>query len=169
MFDRIRDGAGQIFDAMLTKGQSVFTSLANFAQGILQTMLRNIFQNAVASLATGIGGPLSGLFGGGGGGARLQQSIGGGGGTGLLGLGVTGAGLFGGGKFLGFGGGGGTAVPVPPKAPPTIPPSSPPTTPPGTPPATPSKSGAAAAAAAPAFSGETLFGIDLRAVSLRTE
>ena len=57
MLDSIREGAGRVFDAMLTKGESVFSSLAKFAEGILQTMLRNVFQNAIQQLAltTGLG------------------------------------------------------------------------------------------------------------------
>jgi hypothetical protein len=95
MLDTIREGAGRVFDAMLTKGQSVFASLANFAQGVLQTMLRNVFQNAMQTLVTGTGG-LARLFSGGGqGGANLQNMIAGGGGggaggavAGLAGLGI---------------------------------------------------------------------------------
>jgi hypothetical protein len=81
MLDTIREGAGRVFDAMLTKGESVFSSLANFAQGVLQTMLRNVFQNAVQMLLTGGGGRLARIFSGGGqGGANLQNMIAGGGG-----------------------------------------------------------------------------------------
>jgi hypothetical protein len=120
MLNTIQEGAGRIFDAMLTKGQSVFSSLANFAQGVLQTMLRGVFQNAVAGLFSmgkgggglsslfGIGGAtatgaLGGIIRGGGGGARLQESIVGGAtksGGGFLG------GLFGGGAAgaVGLGG-----------------------------------------------------------------
>jgi hypothetical protein len=88
MLDTVRQGAGQIFDAMLTKGESVFASLANFAKGVLQTMLRSVFQDAVAMLAS-TSGILRRLLGGGGaggggaggqGGANLQNMIGGGGG-----------------------------------------------------------------------------------------
>jgi hypothetical protein len=72
MIDGIRDGAGRVFDAMLTKGESVFKSLANFAEGVLQTMLRNIFQNAVQALVTANAGLMklfAGAGGAGGGGA----------------------------------------------------------------------------------------------------
>jgi len=101
--DTIREGAGQVFDAMLTKGQSVFSSLAKFAEGVLQTMLRNIFQNAIVALAQS-SGILSRLLGPGGGGG------GGGGGTAAL----AGGGLAAVGGFGGLGGlfrrGGGTAA-----------------------------------------------------------
>ena len=63
MYDQIRDGAGEIFDAMLTKGESVFTSLGKFAQGVLQTMLRNVFQNAVGGLLTSGGKAGGGIMG----------------------------------------------------------------------------------------------------------
>jgi hypothetical protein len=104
MIDGIRDGAGRVFDAMLTKGESVFSSLAKFAEGVLQTMLRNIFQNAMTSLAAS-SGIMQKLLSGGGGGA-------GGGGAGALATGGLGAvGGFGGlGKLFGFGGGGGAAT-----------------------------------------------------------
>ena len=75
MLDSIRDSAGQIFDAMLTKGEGVFSSLAKFAEGVFQTMLRNVFQNAVQGLFTTGAGILSRIGGGGRGGARLQESI----------------------------------------------------------------------------------------------
>jgi hypothetical protein len=92
MLDTIREGAGRIFDAMLTKGQSVFASLANFAQSVLQTVLRNVFQNAMAGLMQAGSGGISRILGGGGGGANLQGMIGGGGGGGaaasLAGLGI---------------------------------------------------------------------------------
>ena len=55
MVDSIREGAGRVFDAMLTKGESVFSSLARFAESVLQTMLRNVFQNSVQALALGTG------------------------------------------------------------------------------------------------------------------
>jgi hypothetical protein len=104
MLDTIREGAGRVFDAMLTKGQSVFASLANFAQGVLQTMLRNIFQNAVAGLMTAGSGGISRILGGGGagGGANLQNMIGGG---------VSAAGGFSGiSRLFGGGGGGGAQL-----------------------------------------------------------
>jgi hypothetical protein len=74
MVDSIRDAAGHIFDAMLTKGESVFSSLAKFAEGVLQTMLRNVFQNAVQALAqsSGILQRLLGGAGGAGGGAAAM-------------------------------------------------------------------------------------------------
>src|SRR4029434_1094780 len=98
MLDTIQEGAGRIFDAMLTKGQSVFSSLANFAQGVLQTMLRNIFQNAVAGLMTAGSGGISRILGGGGGGGAGGA---GGAAAGLAGMGIP---------FLGkLGGGGGGA------------------------------------------------------------
>ena len=98
MIDNIREGAGRVFDAMLTKGQSVFSSLASFAESVLQTMLRNVFQNAVQVLALSSG--LGGLFGGGGG--R-------GGGAGALAGGAASSGL---GAIFGglLGGGGGAAA-----------------------------------------------------------
>ena len=70
--------AGQIFDAMLTKGEGVFSSLAKFAEGVFQTVLRNVFQNAVQGLFTTGAGILSRVGGGAAGGARLQEQIGGG-------------------------------------------------------------------------------------------
>jgi hypothetical protein len=99
MLDTIREGAGQIFDALLIKGQSVFASLANFAQGVLQTMLRNVFQNAVAGLMTAGSGGISRILGGGGG-------AGGAGGLGGAAASFAGMGI----PFLGkLGGGGGGA------------------------------------------------------------
>jgi hypothetical protein len=103
MIDTIREGAGRVFDAMLTKGESVFSSLAKFAEGVLQTMLRNVFQNAMQALVTGTGGlqNILGIGGGRQGGANLQNMIGGG---------VSAAGGIGGlGRLFGFGGGGGGA------------------------------------------------------------
>jgi hypothetical protein len=100
MIDGIRDGAGRVFDAMLTKGESVFSSLAKFAEGVMQTMLRNIFQDAVTTLAAS-SGMLQRLLGGG----RGAGGAGGGGVAGgvIAGLGPT---MF---TKLGFGGGGGGA------------------------------------------------------------
>jgi hypothetical protein len=89
MIDGIRDGAGRVFDAMLTKGESVFSSLAKFAEGVLQTMLRNIFQNAITTLAAS-SGVLQKLLGGGGAGGGAMAA---GGLAAFPGLG----GLFGGG------------------------------------------------------------------------
>jgi hypothetical protein len=120
MLDTIREGAGRVFDAMLTKGQSVFSSLAKFAEGVLQTMLRSVFQNAVAGLLggggrasgggilgsiLGIGGSAAtGALGGvvrGGGGAHLQESI-------VGGATKKGGGFLG--SLFGMGGGGAGAV-----------------------------------------------------------
>jgi hypothetical protein len=99
MIDTIRDGAGEIFDAMLTKGKSVFSSLANFAQGVLQTMLRNIFQNAMTTLAASSGIMQKLLSPGGGGGGA---------GTGLATGGLAAVGGFGGlSNLFKFGRGGG--------------------------------------------------------------
>jgi hypothetical protein len=121
MLDTIREGAGRIFDAMLTKGQSVFASLANFAQGVLQTMLRNVFQNAVAGLMQAGSGGISRILGGGGGaggaggaaasfagmGIPFLGKLGGGGGGAQLQKIITGPG---GGKVGGFSGFAGSAA-----------------------------------------------------------
>jgi hypothetical protein len=97
MYDNIRDGAGEIFDAMLTKGKSVFSSLANFAQGLLQTILRNIFQNMVMGLAASSGILQRFLGGGGAAGGGYTQSGGityaGGGGASGATMGMAGMGL----------------------------------------------------------------------------
>ena len=91
MLDTIRDGAGRVFDSMLTKGEGVFSSLAKFAEGVLQTMLRSVFQNAVQTLLTGPkqgGGILGSVLGIGSGGGG--QGGGGGGVTGAATSGVVG-------------------------------------------------------------------------------
>lgn len=84
--------AGEVFDAMLTKGKGVFSSLRDFVQGIFQTLLRSLFTGLVEGLVSRLGG----LLGGGGGGASggiggffgnlLGGLSGGGGGGGLGGL-----------------------------------------------------------------------------------
>lgn len=87
--DSIRDGAGRIFDAMLTKGKGTFQSLADFFESLFQTALRKIFQNlaqmifAPGSSKGGLAGIFAGVFPGLGGGG---SGGGGGGGFSIPGL-----------------------------------------------------------------------------------
>jgi len=62
MIDTVRDGAGQVFDALLTKGKGVFSSLLNFVNGLLQTMGRKIFQNMAAMVFGGKKGGIGSIF-----------------------------------------------------------------------------------------------------------
>lgn len=97
-FERLKRGSEEVFDALLTKGGNVFTSLANVLKNAFLTALRDIVSSQVArSLLQLIGGP-SGGAGASGGGSGPRGILGGLGS--LLGLG-------------GFGGGGGGGFSLP--------------------------------------------------------
>ncbi len=97
-FERLKRGSEEVFDALLTKGGNVFTSLANVLKNAFLTALRDIVSSQVArSLLQLIGGP-SGGAGASGGGSGPRGILGGLGS--LLGLG-------------GFSGGGGGGFSLP--------------------------------------------------------
>lgn len=66
MVRSIRDSAGRVFDDMFIRGQNVLQSLANMAEGLLNTITRTAFQGIAQAVLTGKGGSggLLGLAGG---------------------------------------------------------------------------------------------------------
>lgn len=53
MIDNVRDGAGQVFDAIVSRGEGAFQSLQDWIEGVFLSKLREIFQNFIAGLANG--------------------------------------------------------------------------------------------------------------------
>ncbi len=123
MIGDIRDGAGKVFDAMLSGGKNAFGSLLDWLKSFFFTQLRTLFQNSVEFFQTGGKDKsgkskkwtsiFSGVFGGEGEGFEFGNLFGQkeGSGFGLSDfLGGGGGGLFGskegGGGFLGSGTGG---------------------------------------------------------------
>ncbi len=52
MVDGVREGAGEIFDAIVSRGKGAFQSLRDWIEGTLLTSLKKIFQNFITSLMT---------------------------------------------------------------------------------------------------------------------
>lgn len=53
MIESVSDGAGEIFDAMVSRGKGAFQSLKDWIEGIFLSQLRRIFQNFMVGLTTG--------------------------------------------------------------------------------------------------------------------
>lgn len=54
MYDSIREAAGGVFDAMLSKGKSVFSSLLDWLKSMFMTRLKLMFENTMADIFTPI-------------------------------------------------------------------------------------------------------------------
>jgi TP901 family phage tail tape measure protein len=52
MVDGVREGAGEIFDAIVSRGEGAFTKLKDWIEGTFLTSLKKIFQNFITSLMT---------------------------------------------------------------------------------------------------------------------
>lgn len=52
MIDSVRDGAGKIFDAIVSRGKGAFQSLSDWLEGAFLTRLRTVFENLMESIFT---------------------------------------------------------------------------------------------------------------------
>jgi hypothetical protein len=91
MIDDVRDGAGEVFDAIVSRGEDAFTNLGDWIEATFLSRLRKLFQNFIEWMSGGFKGgfeqvlagiapSLGGLGGGDSAFAELQQIMGGGGG-----------------------------------------------------------------------------------------
>jgi hypothetical protein len=62
MIDTVRDGAGQVFDALTSRGKGAFQNLMDWLEGTFLSGLRTLFQNFIESIATGFKGGFGQLF-----------------------------------------------------------------------------------------------------------
>ena len=62
MIDTVKQGAGQVFDAMLTKGKGAFQSLSDWIEGFFMTRLKQLFENLVAYVMGGFKGGFASLL-----------------------------------------------------------------------------------------------------------
>lgn len=62
MIDTVRDGAGQVFDAIASRGKGAFQNLMDWLEGTFLSGMRVLFQNLVESIATGFKGGFNQLF-----------------------------------------------------------------------------------------------------------
>lgn len=87
MIESVRDGAGQVFDAMVSRGKGAFSSLGDWIEGFFLTRLRKMFENLVLYIMQGFKGGL----------AQVLAGV-------IPGMGMGGGGGFGGFGFSGLGG-----------------------------------------------------------------
>jgi hypothetical protein len=64
MIDQVKQGAGEIFDAITTKGKSAFEGLKDWIENTLMSKLKSIFENFIAAMLSGGKLSLQGLLGG---------------------------------------------------------------------------------------------------------
>jgi len=94
MVDSVKQGAGQVFDAILARGKGAFQSLSDWIEGFFMTRLKVLFENLIVGIMGGfrqgfaglLAGFTPGIGGGGTGGFSLGGVLGGLGGAAMAGI-----------------------------------------------------------------------------------
>jgi len=64
MYDKLKEGAGDLFDAIVSRGKGSFTSLSDWIEGVFLSNMKTVFQNFMAGMQSGQGFNLGSIFSG---------------------------------------------------------------------------------------------------------